>query len=400
MDLKATIGATNRVAFLVQRIGPYHHARLRALAENSQFSVCSIEFRPSESAYTCDPVEEGGGYSRIRASIGDDLGHVLDDVRPDVVVCVGYADPEIHRAAAWALSRCVPLVTCSDSTYADWPRTRAKEALKRLVILAFDAALVAGTKSRSYLGTLGLDFDYQFAPWDVVDNEHFERGAEAVKREPGSYRARLRLPERFFICVARFIPEKNLRRLVEAYARYAARAGESAWSLVLAGDGPLEADIRAQVASERLGQRVCFPGFLGYADLPTFYGLAGALILSSESETWGLVVNEAMAAGLPIIVSSRCGCAPDLVCEEENGLTFDAGDTAAMSESMRRIAESKPERLAAMGKRSREIVAAYTPERFAVGLKAAIECAHARGPRWRRQVARVALAVLASRTVL
>jgi glycosyltransferase involved in cell wall biosynthesis len=250
-----------------------------------------------------------------------------------------------------------------------------KEAFKRLVVSAFDAALVAGSRAHDYLGTLGLNGNRQFRPWDVVDNSHFRRGADAARRAPLEARARLKLPERYFICAARFVPKKNLARLVEAYARYVEGADGSPWSLVLSGAGPLEAELRARAAAAGLGQLVSFPGFLQYGDLPACYGLAGALVLPSESDQWGLVVNEAMASGLPVMVSSRCGCAPDLVRDGENGFTFEPRETAALSNLLGRIARMDPGGRAAMGGRSQEIVAAFTPEDFASGLKAAIECA-------------------------
>ncbi len=397
MDFNAPTRQVQVVAFLVQRLGPYHHARLRALADDQSLSVSVIEFRPLDLVYGWEPVVEFGGYSRIQASPEGDIGSMLASVRPDVVVCVGYADSEIHRAAAWALAHGVPLVTCSDSTYDDEPRSRMKEAFKRLVLSAFDAALVAGTRSHDYLGTLGMKGETRFRPWGVVDNAHFERGADAVRRSPANSRSKLKLPDRFFICTARFVPKKNLAALVEAFARYAAAARESAWALVFSGAGPLEDDLRARVAAAGLGSRVCFPGFVQYPELPAYYGLAGAAILPSVSDQWGLVVNEAMAAGLPVLVSSRCGCAPDLVRGGENGHTFEPNDTAVLADVMGRVAGMDRGSLAAMGTRSREIVAAFTPESFAAGLKAAVGCALARRPRRSGLLTRAVIGALAAR---
>lgn len=398
MDPEGTGVSAMTIAFAVQRIGPYHHARLRALAADPSLSVHAIEFRPDDSVYSWDPVVEKGRYVRHKMLTPAGMGRVLGEIRPDVAVCVGYADPEIHRVAAWALRRGVPLVACSDSTYDDEPRSPMKEALKRIVISAFDSALVAGSRSHDYLGRLGMNGEAQFRPWDVVDNEYFMFGADAARRAPAEARSRLGMPGRYFVCIARFVAKKNLGALVGAYARYAAGAGDSAWSLVLSGAGPLENELREQVAALGLGARVCFPGFLQYPDLPACYGLAGALVLPSATDQWGLVVNEAMASGLPVLVSSRCGCAPDLVCEGENGHTFEPGDASALADLMKRTAETSPERLAQMGKRSREIIAAYTPQAFAVGLKAALECALARRPRRKSLVARAALGALARRT--
>src|SRR5205807_667519 len=115
------------------------------------------------------------------------------------------------------------------------------------------------------------------------------------------------------------------------------------------------------------------PGFKSYQDLPTYYGLAGAFVLPSESEQWGLVVNEAMAAGVPVIVSDRCGSAPELVQDGWNGFTFPVGDSKRLADLLLRVARQcdVPE----MGRRARERIAAWSPERFAAGLSSAVAAA-------------------------
>jgi glycosyltransferase involved in cell wall biosynthesis len=168
---------------------------------------------------------------------------------------------------------------------------------------------------------------------------------------------------------------------------------------VLSGAGPLEADLRALVAAAGLGSRVVFPGFLQYGDLPACYGLAGAFVLPSGSDQWGLVVNEAMAAGIPVLVSSRCGCTPELVRPGENGFTFEPGDPVVLAGLLQRVAGMQPEERAAMGSLSRKVVAAFSPEAFACGLKAAIGCALGRRIRRGRHFTRAVLAALAARPV-
>jgi len=362
-------------AFLLQKIGPYHHARLEAWAARASGEVVAVEYRAGESVYAWDTVASPGSYLRHQTNSEQELIKLLGELRPRVVVCVGYADPEISQAMAWAVGAGVPLVTCSDSTQADETRSWAKELLKRRVVSVFSAALVAGGRGSDYLASLGLEPSRHFRPWDVVDNAHFAAGAAASRHNEVDLRAILGLPARYFLCVARFVPKKNLRRLIEGYADYARRAGDDAWSLVLSGSGPLESELRGAAAAAGRAARVHFPGFTQYPGLPALYGLAGAFVLPSSSDQWGLVVNEAMAAGLPVLVSARCGCAPDLVREGENGFTFDPTDVDGLARRLAQLAEMEPGQRAAIGQRSREIVASYSPEAFAHGLEAAIACA-------------------------
>jgi glycosyltransferase involved in cell wall biosynthesis len=144
------------------------------------------------------------------------------------------------------------------------------------------------------------------------------------------------------------------------------------WSLVLLGDGPLRPTLN-------LHAHVQMPGFKQYPDLPAYYALAGAFIHASTTEQWGLVVNEAMASGLPVLVSNRCGCAPDLVKDGMNGFTFDPYNVEQLAQLMLKIsAFNFP--LSDFGVASQRIIANWGPERFASGLKAAAEMALKVGP--------------------
>jgi glycosyltransferase involved in cell wall biosynthesis len=111
--------------------------------------------------------------------------------------------------------------------------------------------------------------------------------------------------------------------------------------------------------------------------LPAWYAHAGAFILPSTSDQWGLVVNEAMASGLPVLVSSRCGCAPDLVAEGRNGFTWDPADAAALTGLLERVSRLHPREREELGQRSQEMIAAFSPGSFARGLIAAIRRAQA-----------------------
>lgn len=231
-------------------------------------------------------------------------------------------------------------------------------------------------------------------------------GQESEVRSPMSeVRARYGVPEHYFLASARFVEKKNLPRLLEAFARYrelavatdnrttrpqdnATAGGQRSevsgpvvgspvvpWSLVLLGDGPLKAELCRLISDLGLQQWVLLPGFKQYDELPTYYGLASAFVHASTTEQWGLVVNEAMASGLPVLVSNRCGCVMDLVQEGVNGFTFDPCNVEQLAQLMFQISAFQPVRLSTFGNASREIISHWGPERFGEGLQQAVACA-------------------------
>jgi glycosyltransferase involved in cell wall biosynthesis len=244
-----------------------------------------------------------------------------------------------------------------------------REAIKGRCVRLFSAGLGGGTPQLNYLASLGIPPERLFPGYDVVDNQYYATTADAAREQGEVLRQRLGLPEKYFLSSCRFIPEKNLPRLLQAYAHYRQRAGPGAWKFVLVGDGPLMPHVLELRDRLGLGNDLLLPGFKQYDELPAYYGLASAFVLASISETWGLVINEAMSAGLPVLVSDHCGCHCDLVVNGRNGYTFDPEDVAALSQRMGWIAQGD---LAGMGQASREMVARWSPETFATNLRRAV----------------------------
>jgi glycosyltransferase involved in cell wall biosynthesis len=385
-----------RVVFIVRRLGPYHHARLGAFSEVWDGKLAVIEVRPDEEINMWGTVESGP-YCRYKTSSRQTLACTLENCRPDVIVCTGYSDPEIHQAMRWAFKRGTPLVTCSDSSEGDQRRRVAKELFKRALIDGFNAGLVAGTRSHEYLTSLGMASDRIFQPWDVVDNDHFSRSTPDAEERCADLRRKLGHAGDCFLFVGRFVREKNLDRLLAGYAIYANGVLSQPWPLLLVGTGGLETFLKRQINGMRLGSLVRFCGHADYHALPSYYAMSSALVLSSVSETWGLVVNEAMAAGLPVLVSTRCGCAPDLVQEGKNGFLFDPENVQELAALMVRLHRTAPDCRRDMGRRSREIIAGYSPEAFACGLAAAVRCALEQKGSRKSLATRVAVRVLAAR---
>lgn len=289
---------------------------------------------------------------------------------PAVVVITGYFLAGMRAAARWTRQHKRLSIYIGDSQWGDRRRNPVKEWIKGWWARRhYDAAFAAGERAAAYLQMMGFPREKIWTGYDVVDNQTFATGAALARQDGTALRMRLHLPEKFFLFVGRFAPEKNLPRLVEAYASYRHAAGTDAWGLVLVGGGPQEALLRQQVHGI---PDVVFAGAHQSDELGLYYGLASCLILPSVSETWGLVVNEAMAAGLPVIVSHRCGCVAELVRPGFNGYVIDPLDVDGMARTMAVMSSTLVD-CASMGDASRQIVALYTPETWANSLSDCIE---------------------------
>jgi glycosyltransferase involved in cell wall biosynthesis len=351
------------------------------------FPVVAVELTSVDHTYAWDPVsapellritvfQEEDPQTRPRPLVARRIAQVLDAMRPRAVAIPGWSEPFALAALRWCRGSATPAVLMSESQADDATRSCVTEAVKRRLVALFSAALAGGAPQVAYLRKLGMPADRVFQGYDVVDNDHFSRGAAAARANAADNRRRLGLPDRFFLASNRFIEKKNLFRLVEAFARFRALAPRSGWKLVLLGDGPLKPAILAAAEAHSLGTDLLLPGFIQYHQLPAYYGLAAAFVHASTVEQWGLVVNEAMAAGLPVLVSNRCGCAADLVREEDNGFTFDPLQTETLAGLMLRIASDGAGR-ARMGEASRGIIAEWSPQRFGAGLNQALGAAAA-----------------------
>ncbi len=354
--------------------GHHHIARLKAIAsvfEQQGFEVCGVQLFFKDSSYEWASIDTSllsfrtatvfdGVSNVIRKSRGLKRGiaQFLNNLKPDVLVITGWGLPETMPALRWRKNNRVPAVLLSDSQERDAKRIFWKEFVKRRRVRLFDAAFVAGKPQARYAIKLGIRQDMVWFGSCVVDNDYFASASNEVESRESELRKQYDLPEKYFLSVSRFIPVKNLIRLIDAYNGYLSQV-EDGWKLVLVGDGELMPEVQQHIKRLGLESMVVLPGFKQYADLPVYYGLASCHILASTSETWGLVVNEAMASGLPVLVSRVCGCAEDLVKDGVNGFVFDPFDIRELGRQMSEIA-SQPERAQAMGQCSQEIIKGFS----------------------------------------
>jgi glycosyltransferase involved in cell wall biosynthesis len=373
-----------KVAVVFHHIGPYHHARLNAAAQ--RLSILGLEWFAVGSYPWGIAVEQCGYekkslFARYNSKqsyhskvLENHFINALRDYSPDVLVVNGWKDFGSLISLSVGRYMGIPLVVMSESTRHDLRRNFLKEHLKKRILKSCASALVGGQLHKAYLTHLGFPESDIFLGYDAVDNAHFAQRAAQSRQGSQQLRSRLKLPKPFFLASARFVDKKNLSRLIQAYARYHFQAKTHPWHLVLLGDGVLRPQLQAQIDHLGLKHYVHLPGFKQYDELPNYYGLANCFIHASTTEQWGLVVNEAMASGLPVLVSSRCGCAPDLVKEGHNGFTFDPYDINQLAGLMLKISSGQWD-LAAMGQASQDIIADWSPQTFADNLSKAVEVA-------------------------
>ena len=383
------------VAVVFHHIGPYHHARLNATAD--RLSVTGIEW--SAKGYdawgaAATPAQyhkvslfpEATNHFPRSAELRRAFWSVLEQTNPDVVAVNGWNNFGSLIAANCCVRRGIPMVVMSESSRQDEPRTWWKEAIKRRIVGLYSAALVGGQHHVEYLVELGMPRERLFTGYDVVDNEYFRQKAGEVRSQRSEVRQKYMLPENYFLASARFIEKKNLSTLIEAYAEYRRRSSAFAkatadkeiaanvpWDLVVLGDGPLRETLNSQLSTLNLNEHVHLPGFEPYDELPVYYALAKAFVHASTTEQWGLVVNEAIASGLPVIVSDRCGCVPELI--NGNGFTFDPTNEHELTARLLEMASLSDEERKRLGDNSYRIAANFAPERFGEGLERAASVA-------------------------
>jgi 1,2-diacylglycerol 3-alpha-glucosyltransferase len=373
------------VAVVFHHIGPYHHARLNAAAD--RLSVTGIEWSakgydawgaaetPARYAKISLFSEAADAYPASRRR-REAFRWALEQANPDVVAVNGWNNFGSLAAADCCVRLRTPMLVMAESAREDEPRSWWKEAIKKQIVDLYSAALVGGQRHAEYLVELGMPRDRIFIGYDVVDNVYFARRALEIRNSKLETRKKYALPGNYFLASARFIEKKNLPRLISAYAEYRQRlevAGSAPSDLVLLGDGPLRKTLNSQLSTLNLQAHVHLPGFKQYDELPVYYALAKAFVHASTTEQWGLVVNEAIASGLPVIVSERCGCVPELV--NGNGFTFDPFDEQELAARLLEMASLSEDDLQRFAEASRRIAGRFGPERFAEGLERAASTA-------------------------
>jgi len=279
----------------------------------------------------------------------------------------------------------------------------------RIAQINTDSELRNDTKSGNQSDAQGTCAGAAFSNPFTSELERDSENTSLIPSADGSAFLPATVPEAlvgpYFLASNRFVRRKNLARLIQAYAMYVGKfqQGEvkSIWPLVLLGAGELSSELKGLCAdlglsisdcecpedlklnsyklkTPSVGGLVVFPGFRQIDEIRAFYAGAGAFIHPALSEPWGLVINEAMASGLPILSSKNVGAAEELLQEGVNGFSFNPTSVEELATVLQRMAKLPRQERAAMGAASKSIISNWGPERFAQGVREAVRMAMSR----------------------
>lgn len=304
--------------------------------------------------------------SRIASSY---LYKALDKLNPDILIAGAIAYPSGATAVRWARDKKKPVVIMDDARLDDVPRAALVNWVKRRIYANVNAVFIPAPSHVADYRFWGIAEAQMFFGINAVDNQFFMEKSDTARQNIETVRQKYGLPERFFLGIGRQIPKKNWHFLIEAFSSI---RGEKKWGLVLVGEGP-EADALKNAAL-RYNIKVTFLPFQSQENLCEFYGVADCFVLPSLfGETWGLVVNEAMACRLPVLVSNQCGCAKTLLREGYNGWQFDPHNPEQLSIIIKYFVHLSEDERMRMGENSFAMIADWGLNRFCEGVWQAVQ---------------------------
>jgi glycosyltransferase involved in cell wall biosynthesis len=381
--VKRTEVSTGKVALFTNIIPPYRIPCFNRAAETAQFGLDVFFFARTARDRQWKVYEERINFRHkilkaIPVYLGEeqtlylsyDVFFHLVQGRYDAIVLGGYEQPLFFPILLFCKLANINAVLWVESTSRDersgsWPY----EKLKRLMVRNCSAFLVPGTASFEYVRALGAPADRIFTVPNAVDDDHYHKeflrlvGAkERIKSERG-------YPATIFLFSGRFIRRKGIQHLLAAFRKLQREKGDV--GLVLLGDGRERRQSEDYCKSHGI-KNVFFEGFINQEDLPKYYTAGDIFVLPSLTDQWGLVINEAMTFGLPIISTDVVGAAHDLVKHGVNGLVVKPGNSIELYRAMKQLLDH-PQLRRKMGKESLNIIRDYTPEAWAENFVFAIE---------------------------
>jgi len=273
----------------------------------------------------------------------------------DAVIIGGYMQPTMQMAILWCLLNRVPYILWSES-HNITPRPILKRILKwpivKLAIKMAAAFLVMGSDSRNYLISYGANPAKIFFFPNTPDVKKLAEESSNYRKDIERLRTGLRIQgSPVIIYSGRLIGYKNVETLLRAFQLVQEDLPQT--GLIILGDGPLRSSLENFTKKLKLSN-VCFVGFIQPKDLIKYYACSDVFVLSSYSDTWGVVVLEAMSCGLPVVVSDKVGCAKDIVHPNKSGFVVSVKSTKELALAISKLLHD-PLLCKQMGSYAREI---------------------------------------------
>jgi glycosyltransferase involved in cell wall biosynthesis len=361
-----------RIGLIWTQFSAYHVDRLEAVGRrlSDRLDVVAIEVAPRSTTYAWEPsgtvahtqkrqIFPGAVFERIPL-VRRFIGQLRELARCDhVFIGVAYSHLDIILIAVILRLMGKRVVMMTASKFDDHPRFALKEWLKAQLLSCFSEAIVGGCRQYDYVRFLGFRRRRVLPGYNTVSMERVQRQAT----ETGAAFDRP-FAQRSFVFVGRFVAKKNIETMLAAYADYADATGSDARRLTMVGDGPLADALRAQCRDLNIADLVDFTGFLPSAQVSARLAQGLALVLVSGEEQWGLVINEGLAVGLPVIASYEVGAREALVRNLQNGCLVQSGSVRSIARAFAYVAADE-KRWQTMARRSRERAWLADTERFA-----------------------------------
>jgi len=335
------------------RMGDYHLARIKACRELIGPKVYSADLGSADTLYQWNNVSDSKHFV-----LSDKPVHQKDFIQRFLHfrkilsekhithIAMGYGRTEYIFFLVFARLTGIKTIVFCESWY---ERNSIKDFLKSCMLKVIGTFFfVSGERAFNH-----FVYRYRIRPakvfkgYSVVDNKHFQAIEEKDKR--------------YLLCVARYSEEKNLNFLIQCFAQSIII---TKYELLIIGDGPLKEKLKKQIEDLKT-DHIILSDWKNYKELPGIYAGAIACILPSTFEPWGLVINEAMAASLPVLISDDCGCKPDLLDEGENGWSFNSMDEKDLIRVLDIVATNNIHSITNMGSKSESIIRGYSPESWA-----------------------------------
>lgn len=288
---------------------------------------------------------------------------LLDKIKPDVIIAGAIAFPSGALAVRYGQLNKTKIIVFDDSKIEAVKRNPVVNFIKQAVYSGVDAMFYPAEPWIPTGEFWGFNKNNLFFGVDVVDNKYWSN-PQNLENSYGN----------FLLCVGRQIKVKNFDKIIKAYSKYIDAIGhENAYKLILIGDGPERNYIENLITKYEIQDLIIIKSFMNQKDLISFYSNASGFILNSSSETWGLVINEAMASGCPIFASIQCGATETLVKPGINGYNFDCNDIETLSKALIDFHNLSSTKKKEMGNKSKEIISNWGLPKFVDGTTAAID---------------------------